>query len=295
MQTPLLTQTSIPISTTSTHQPKQSFTSLYQQLPLHHRNILQHLDYDPTDIPLLYDLLITQQLHSGSDGSVLNTNGTYGFLMCNHDFSVTLSGMGQVPQTHSPTTPQRAEFYGGYAITILINLLLQWGGSTTTDIDVWIDNENVVTTNQLHSQPIGIKHHSIPDFDIWEMTQTTIQQSKCNFSWQWVKGHQDETTPYDQLSFEAKINVQYNTLADQAHYHFKSNPPPYSSVGSSISIYLNRQLLSDTNMRTSLYEAVHGPDIIESMVEKYGWTQDIQSQIDWDYFNYCYEKNQLTP
>ena len=55
-----------------------------------------------------------------------------------------------------------------------------------------------------------------PDWDLIEEIHTTYQQiniAKVHF--QWIKGHQDKDTPYDELSIPAQYNVDADRLATE--------------------------------------------------------------------------------
>ena len=124
------------------------------------------------------------------------------------------------------------------------------------------------------------------------MTQKTLSGTLCKIEWNWVKGHQDDKVDYDDLSFEAHLNVQANELANQAHLILEE-PLVYSYLSTMPTILINGKVMSHSYMRLPLYESVHGNDLLEYMQDKYGWTSEILSFIDWDYFYLCYGKQPI--
>lgn len=124
------------------------------------------------------------------------------------------------------------------------------------------------------------------------MTVDLVKEAHLQIEWNWVKGHQDDNVDYDELPFEAQLNVQCNNLAETAHYFFPYSAPTYTTTLPT-SIYIQGKLMSDMNMRTVLYFYAHGPALIEYMKQKYNWSDDVLNEIDWEYFFYCYGKKPI--
>ena len=135
-------------------------------------------------------------MHGGSDGLVIHDNDSYGFMVCNRYFQTIIKGMGQVPYTATLATSQQAEYYGGYALAVILKLLQHWVGGNNLSMDVWIDNNNVLDTNCYHEQKFGIKSHLVLNYNLWKMTVNLIQDAHIHIDWNWVKRHQDDEVDY---------------------------------------------------------------------------------------------------
>jgi hypothetical protein len=64
-----------------------------------------------------------------------------------------------------------------------------------------------------------VKAYSLPDIDVEHQILSEIKDLTnrgYNVKMEHVKGHQDATTPVDQLSKEARLNVQADELATNA-------------------------------------------------------------------------------
>ena len=269
------------------------FGDIIATLPQPNRDSLQYLEYKEDVIKHLYSSLLCGKLCGASDGLV-KKYGSYGFLLCDTDEEFHLNGMGLVPRTTTQTTSQRAEFYRGLALASLLKALWIWGGRTDVilELPVWIDNQHVIDTNPIAQHKQGIKSHTQEDYDLWELTRKTLSDIPFIIDWLWVKGHQDEKTDYEDLPFEARLNVQANDLANQAH-QILDEPPIYSFLPSMPTILINDKVMSHSSMRLPLYESVHGDDLLGYMHESYGWTKEVLSYIDWDSFNLCYGKHTI--
>lgn len=212
--------------------------------------------------------------------------------MTTRDERWKIKGIGVVPNTTTDQFPQRAEFYGGFAIASLLKAFYIWGNYRPLRLITWIDNDIVVTSNEQKTKQIGLKHFLVDDYDVWDMTRITLHETGCNISWKWVKGHQDNDTAYEDLPFEAQLNVQVNELAETAHKKL-SIPPTYSTLDTPLTVYINKEVASHSNLRWSIQNVAHSDDLLQYMAQKYDWTNDILQSIDWDLFSYCYSKHQI--
>lgn len=68
--------------------------------------------------------------------------------------------IGLVPPTTTYQFPQRAEFYGGFAIASLLKSFYIWGGYKPLQLWTWINNEVVFSSNKLEHKQIGLKNSS---------------------------------------------------------------------------------------------------------------------------------------
>lgn len=200
--------------------------------------------------------------------------------------------MGLVPPTTTDQYPQQAEFYGGFALESLLKAFYIWGGRKPIQLRTWIDNDAVITSNKLKSRKIGLKNFLANDYNLWEMTKQTLQNTQCKIHWNWIKGYQDCNIAYADLPFEAQLNVQVNDLAEEAHRKL-SVAPEYCTMDIPITIYIKNLVVSHSNLRKSIQDTAHSEDLMEYMSQKNKWTKQIRYTIDWDLFAYCYLKTQI--
>lgn len=129
--------------------PYNDFRSIIATLPAANRQALQHINFTNEAIPKIYKTLLTTTSYSASDGSVLRNEGSYGFIITTRDEKWKIKGMGLVPLTTTDQYPQRAEFYGGFAMASLLKAFYLWGGQKPLNLRTWIDNEAVTKNNSI--------------------------------------------------------------------------------------------------------------------------------------------------
>ena len=271
---------------------RHDLRSIIATLPAANRQALQHLTFHNEAIPNLHQSLLQATSFSASDGSVLRKEGSYGYIITTRDEKWKIEGMGLVPPPTTDQYPQRAKFYGGFALASLLKAFYIWGGRKPLQLHTWIDNDAVISSNKTISRNIGLKNFLTDDYDLWEMTKLTLKDTNCKIHWNWIKGHQDRNIAYEDLPFEAQLNVQVNDLAEQAHKKL-SVASDYRTLDLPVTIYINNLVASHSNLRKSIQNEAHSEDIMEYMSQKYGWTKKISKTIDWALFAYCYLKAKI--
>ena len=73
------------------------------------------------------DIVHAGNIFLASDGAIQDKSGTYAYLLSDYDQTVSIEGMGIVPNTATDPEPPRAEFYGELlAISILLKMISIW-------------------------------------------------------------------------------------------------------------------------------------------------------------------------
>ena len=148
-----------------------------------------------------------------SDGYVRHHNqGAFGWTICNEQGQRVAAGMG--PASGSRPTSYRAEAYGMLSLLrFLIRIReytamnFQWVGVIATDSQSILDTLNGVDNANINDDipmsPNGGKivlDVLVPDWDVLvEIHHRSLEQSP-QIKLDYVKGHQDRTTPYAQLN-----------------------------------------------------------------------------------------------
>lgn len=199
--------------------------------------------------------------------------------------------MGLVPTTATPTQSQRSEFYGSYALAIILKIFKIRYNLPNTPFEIYIDNQNVVDTLNITKKQPGLKQHLHEDFDIWESIQDLLKEIDITIIWTWVKGHQDDLIPWEELTFPAQLNVKADRLTKKAYEEIQHEPPTYKpSHSSKITILQHNQLVSHTNLRITTQSSIHLQPLLDYMSTKYEWTQQTQELIDWKLYELGYNK-----
>ena len=155
-----------------------------------------------------------KDFYMGTDGSVLNNVGSYGYVGKSHDHVTLFRGRG--PVFGANPTSFRAEVYGALTVyRLLIRLSEYTEIPITSKCQHYIDNKSVV---QRLRQEQKHKHHGpmqrlTPDWDIISMAAQSLKEIPTKIHIIWIKGHQDTHQPRHNLSRAAQANCEADDQA----------------------------------------------------------------------------------
>jgi hypothetical protein len=98
----------------------------------------------------------------------------------------------------------------------------------------------------------------------------------------WVKGHQDDDTPYDELTLESQLNIDCDAAA-KMHLKegIKPNFTPTPIAGSKASLCLGGHIVT-TDMDNQIRMAGQSKRMLEYAADKFGWTDNqAQATVNW--------------
>jgi len=98
----------------------------------------------------------------------------------------------------------------------------------------------------------------------------------------WVKGHQDDGTPYEDLSLESQLNIDCDAAA-KLHLREGIKPDflPSPIVGSKASLCLGGHIVT-TDINDQIRMAGHSKKMLEYAADKFGWTDNqVQATVNW--------------
>ena len=118
-----------------------------------------------------------------------------------------------------------------------------------------------------------------------------LQVSKLQIQWDWIKGHQDRLQHIDQLDLVARLNVKADQIAEEGYgipshemLHFPSTK---------ISVMIDKQYVSDNNMRKVIEHAHHFSLLRDYLQDKYNWDAATFAMIDFDSFESAYHSQPI--
>jgi hypothetical protein len=119
------------------------------------------------------------------------------------------------------------------------------------------------------------------EYDIIEEIYETCKLYNINASYHWVRGHQDRTTTYKDLSLEAQLYVDADWCAgkyqdESDKYLSRCNILP--SCPAMLSI---RDISVTSNYKKQLIRAYTEPRYIEYLPNRFGWSDTIIGTIAW--------------
>jgi hypothetical protein len=239
-----------------------------------------HLSFGPF---ILISKLETSPFRACSDGPAVTQEGTYGWALSLDDGTRLAHGAGYV-DGHDPRS-FRAEGQGMLSVVCFIHRLLQW---TCTDsvLEGILATDNTGLIARVTSQ--SKLRYSIPnatfksDWDIVESIVQIVRASHIHITLEHVRGHQDDTTPTEELDLLVQLNIE----ADKYAGDFRIRRGEYRPIiplmpTRSVSLDIDGKTVH-RNFKTTIRDAIHGTALLEEMQVRYSWPDGTLELIDWE-------------
>jgi hypothetical protein len=197
---------------------KESDWEIYKKsIPIWEKHVLQNIEFMDDEEKIL-EILSNEEctIYCVSDGGVEGSLGSYGWVISNGD-CILVSGKGSTPG--HPMSSQRAESCGKLSwLTWIVHFSEFHKTQIKCTIQSYCDNSSVVSKSKRENNFANPSYTTTSNFDIFKSIY--IQQERLNTpnlkNTEWVKGHQDNTKSVENLSLEARLNIQADTLASEA-------------------------------------------------------------------------------
>jgi hypothetical protein len=266
----------------------ETFDEYITALPDWERNLLAQIEFIIPPFELLHKLSSAppdSEWHGlwVHDGSEIGASMSFGVTLTAHDDTKLLicSGPGYGhPSSH------RAECYGCLAATRLCFHLLQFcRHPTSTPLTFkWVsDNAGMILRlTQRHEYKDPYPNSTLDaDWDvIEEIFQTTKLIGGTHF-YEHVKGHQDAQGSADNLSIEARANIDADLAAGEYNL-FNRHPRPIVPrlPSNSAQIHIAHRTIT-SHLRAAVRQAVSYGVLQRKIEERYSWPRLICRTIDW--------------
>ena len=269
-----------------------SFSEYIDRLPEWERELLQFLELASDAFTV--GLAISYGIRAVSDGSVWNDNqGAFGWTLSTDQGDRMARCMG--PARGVNIDSYRAEAYGMLSILCFLKRLTEfigqgdeWHGIIATDsqslLDTIMDGKyKHATTDEPQAcavKPLQYLDVMAPDWDITSRIVRTAQQMK-GMELQYIRGHQDRTHTYAQLSLLAQLNVDADAMATQYQRHH-GNPRPHVLLTDTAGVVLNTPDGSITkNFAPTIRYQASAPELQKYIQERNKWTPQVFQYINW--------------
>lgn len=181
-------------------------------IPDWEQHLLRHLQLNVSQLALV-QALTTSSVLLASDGSQQEHRASFGWILSDHHGNRLATCKG--PAYGAKPVSYRAEGYGILsALRFFYHLAQRW--NTTPKFTLLCDNITMVRRSNDNPNLSNPKPNSTLDSDwdllvhIWD-TKAALNITDCV---EWVKSHQDDGKPYDELPLKAQLNVDADALAD---------------------------------------------------------------------------------
>ena len=258
--------------------------------------LLQHLELKVPMEELMHHLL-TSDIVIASDGSVKNKRASFGWVISTTDGDRLAECQG--PAFGLDPTSYRAE---GYGILSVLRFLHHTGQPLELDVEatntwtICCDNQSMVKRSNWRAdlQHIYPNDTKVADWDllaeIWTSLASVEGNHKINLIW--IKGHQDDDTPYEDLSLEAQLNCEADALAGEFIDANHSMAYEWVPILPTSGLQLNLPTGTVTaKHKRAVRLAKHEPPMIQHMKEQNHWDDQTFRTIDWEAHRIALRRN----
>jgi exonuclease III len=231
----------------------------------------------------IIQILNQAPFRTGTDGSVIKESATFGVVTATAAgrrlFTIRGAAPGSRPQSF------RAEGYGGLAVVrFLIRLTHYTGINLTQPFQHFLDNTSVITrVSKALKRPWTSPNLTLaPEWDLIELIKTSYQELDHPADIKWVKGHQDNDRPRENLPLSAQLNCEADDQAGQYQTEHGTQPRP---IGPFLPTTMAQLLIQgesvSSHYKTRIREAATLPPYFEYLEEKFHWDEVTRKEIDW--------------
>ena len=248
------------------------------------QRLVEHVKFLSTFEHLVDTLQTSSRFVAAGDGSVVASRGTFGWVLAvpNGEFLVECHG----PAYGSPMDSFRAEGYGLLSILTFLHLLETHTNTPTPHLHLLCDNQamiNKVNAITKRLRPTFPNETLQPSWDVLQKIQQFLRDLPNGYKAEWIKGHQDQTTPTTAQSFEVKLNVRADELAGEFHQisplHAESPTPMIE--GTKCHLMINDQTISGKHKK-QIRKVRPTQHLFQHLQRKHHWDDQTLNSIDWD-------------
>jgi hypothetical protein len=216
-----------------------------------------------------------------------NRRGSHAWILASLDNFARIEGAGPADGNPSTMSSYRPELQGLIALLTVTSSLATTYSITTGSLTIACDNISAIhkVDDMISNPALYCIAPSAKDYDLLLVIQDLLISLTISMLPVHVKGHKDDTTNWADLTFQQQLNVECDRSAKlwlAANEGSEKSPQPTARVFHSehwAVFHRNTKLTS--NVKRALLEAFHGGATVKYLLEKYKWSQEVFSQIDW--------------
>ena len=277
--------------------PSTPVEELIASLPVFLQFLLQGTNFlhDVQSRATIAQGIMAGTFSAATDGSLLpaSKRGTCGVVLCptdDPDNVITCASPIPSSQFSSSLT---AEHYGLITLGMILHILYatefkpiaptELPSPKPPTIPVYIDNiELVKRGNKIKPTRLTLKEHSVPDYDLWELSNGILRTLPLHLECEWVKSHQDEETAVQDLDLPARLNVSADRCANDAHTITFTTPTlnkPFVDTG--VLGYFSHNGSEIHDLLHYFTERIHSAPMEEYLTKKFRWSHQTLRSISW--------------
>jgi len=98
---------------------------------------------------------------------------------------------------------------------------------------------------------------------------------------QWVKGHQDTTCPYDRLSIPAKLNCEADREASSWHQRMEQHNLTVPTLSQTQTQLVIQQRSITSHLKRRVHHSITVPRLLSYLQQRFSWEENVLEEIDW--------------
>ena len=205
--------------------PPSTFSEFIDTLPIWEKQLIQHVHFHQDIFAFVQTIQHHGHAYITSDGSAPIFIGTFGW-MCSLKHGERIA-YNSGPACGLRTSSFRTEAYGLLSFLCLLQRALEYTSThLSSQLHIFTDSESLLKVlTKMSEWPYYYPNLTITsDWDVLQAIVTKLQTLPTTPSLRYVRGHQDDHTPYDQLPLPAQLNVDADKLAGEYQYSPRQNP-----------------------------------------------------------------------
>ena len=268
----------------------QTIHDYVRSLPKSQRRLLAELQQQATDRQVWRAFRSKAKLYIASDGGLDGNLGTHGWVLASKKHVLfRCSG----PVDGDTATSTRSELAGCVSSLLIIHAIARMWGIRHRCSFYWLtDSRSAISRIQRNARRTSSKATKMPnDADLISLARTLLSEIRRPFTPVWIKGHQDSLQSYEQLPFQARLNIDADFLATRYRKRGRLRSSKYSDhqYGQQVSILINGVRITgqfDTNIRFH----VNGYHLRQYMQTKHAWNDSTWNNIDFHLFGQHFKR-----
>ena len=150
---------------------------------------------------------------------------------------------------------------------------------------LWCDNESLVNEikkfRKSSSTAAVLGHPLRSEWDTLNQISQSLQQLQQTFPIRWIRGHQDDTTAFEDLPIKAQLNVHADHLAARYHMEHDIDTTVVPITEANVVLFDMPQGTITAKIQSKIRYAFSSLTILSAMKTKYDWDDTILDYIDW--------------
>ena len=172
-------------------------------LPAFEHRIIEESTQVANDLEIWRAFRSKRRLEIITDGGLKDHNATFGWKIILPDRTVLFQGAGPADGPIETESSTRSELFGFAAPMLIIDQLSKWWGITHRCKFRWlVDSQAAIKQVKDIRRKATLPRYQPDNVDILTTLFHAIKDCRRPITIDWIKGHQDDDAPYDEIGVE---------------------------------------------------------------------------------------------